>query len=180
MRESFPRTWRSRGDLGPGLRLLSTLLVASLLTNVLAGCGWRLQGTARLPEVMSVTFVDPADRYSDFNRALQESLTASGARMVSNRSDATAVVRIHKDLSGQRVLSVSARNTPEEYEVFYTVEYSVSGRNGELLPLQTLELTRDYSYDETAVLAKQREQVILREALARELAGLVIRRVATL
>jgi hypothetical protein len=37
-----------------------------------------------------------------------------------------------------------------------------------------------YSYDETAVLAKQREQAILREALARDLAGMVVRRLAAL
>jgi LPS-assembly lipoprotein len=90
------------------------------------------------------------------------------------------VIRIRRDQSGQRVLSVSARNTPEEYEVFYAVEYSVDGPAGELIPPQQLELTRDYSYDETAVLAKQREQAVLREALARDLAGLVVRRLAAL
>lgn len=156
------------------------LLLVALALSVLGACGWRLQGTARLPEVMSVTYLDAADRYSDFNRALSESLAASGARMTSNRNEATAVVKIRKDQSGQRMLPVSARNTLEEYEVFYTVEYSVDGRNGELIPLQTLELTRDYSYDRTAALAKQREQAILREALARDLAGLVVRRVASL
>lgn len=155
-------------------------LLAALALGVLSACGWRLQGTARLPEVMLVTYLDSADRYSDFNRALSESLAASGARMTSNRNEATAVVKIRKDESGQRMLPVSARNTLEEYEVFYTVEYSVNGRNGELIPLQTLELTRDYSYDRTAALAKQREQAVLREALARDLAGLVIRRVASL
>lgn len=159
---------------------LRGLLLAALAWSVLSACGWRLQGAAKLPEVMSVTYLDAADRYSDFNRALNESLAASGARMTSNRSEATAIVKIRKDESGQRMLPVSARNTLEEYEVFYTVEYSVDGRNGELIPLQTLELTRDYSYDRTAALAKQREQAVLREALARDLAGLVIRRVASL
>lgn len=156
------------------------LLLVALACGVLGACGWRLQGTARLPEVMAVTYLDAADRYSDFNRALSESLAASGARMTSNRNEATAVVKIRKDESGQRMLPVSARNTLEEYEVFYMVEYSVDGRNGELIPLQILELTRDYSYDKTAALAKQREQAVLREALARDLAGLVIRRVGSL
>jgi LPS-assembly lipoprotein len=159
---------------------LQALLAMALALSVLGGCGWRLQGTARLPEIMSVTYLDSADRYSDFNRALSESLAASGARMTSNRNEATAVVKIRKDESGQRMLPVSARNTLEEYEVFYTVEYSVEGRDGELIPVQILELTRDYSYDRTAALAKQREQAVLREALARDLAGLVIRRVASL
>jgi LPS-assembly lipoprotein len=148
--------------------------------SILSGCGWRLQGTARLPEVMSVAFVDSEDRYTDFNRALRKSLAASGARLVSDRSQATGIIRIRRDHSGQRVLSVSARNTPEEYEAFYAVEYSVEGPSGELIPTQQLELTRDYSYDETKVLAKQREQAILREALARDLAGLVVRRLAAL
>jgi LPS-assembly lipoprotein len=151
-----------------------------LAFGLVSGCGFRLQGTARLPEVMAATYVDSDDRYSDFDRALRDSLAASGVRITSSRSDATAVVQIHQDESGQRVLSVSASNTPQEYEVFYAVEYSVAGRDGELIAPQTLELTRDYSFDQTAVLAKQREEAILREALARELARLIIRRLASL
>ena len=100
--------------------------------------------------------------------------------MTNSRVQASAIIRIRKDDSGQRVLSVSARNTPEEYEVFYTVEYSVESQTGELIAPQTLQLARDYSYDTRAVLAKQREEALLREALARDLAGIVIRRLATL
>lgn len=158
--------------------VLTVVLIAAAVS--LPACGWRLQGTARLPEVMSIAYVDTENRYSDFNRALRKSLAASGARLVGDRSQASGVIRIRIDTTGQRVLSVSARNTPEEYEVFYVVEYSVEGPSGELIPTQRLELTRDYSYDETAVLAKQREHVILREALARDLAGQVVRRLAAL
>jgi LPS-assembly lipoprotein len=153
-----------------------------LLTVALSlpSCGWRLQGTSRLPQTMSVAYVETDDRYTDFNRALQDALRASGTRLAADPKDAIAIVRILSDESGQRVLSVSARNTPEEYEVFYAVEYSVANRDGELIAPQRLELTRDYSYDTTAVLAKQREQAILREALARDLAALVLRRLASL
>lgn len=158
------------------LGLLSICLVATLLS----GCGWRLQGTTRLSPVMATTYVETDDRFTDFNRALRERLQASGARLTTRPEDATAVVRILKDQSGQRVLTVSARNTPEEYEVFYMIEYSVNGRTEELITPQKMELTRDYSYDETTVLAKQREQAVLREALARDLANLVIRRLASL
>ena len=147
---------------------------------LLSSCGWRLQGTTRLPEVLAIAYVDTKDPYTDFNRALRDSLVASGARVVRNRAEATAVVHIRRDSSGQRVLSVSARNTPEEFQVYYHVEYSVEGEGHELIAPDTLELTRDYSYDETAVLAKQREQAVLREALARDLAGLIVRRLAAL
>jgi LPS-assembly lipoprotein len=156
------------------------LLLSLSLASLLAGCGWRLQGTSKLSSVMATTYVETDDRYTDFNRALRDSLEASGARLAHNKDDATAVVRIIKDVSGQRVLTVSGRNTPEEYEVYYSIEYSVDGRTEELIPPQRVELTREYSYDETAVLAKQKEQGILREALARDLAGLVVRRLASL
>ncbi|MBM0108377.1 hypothetical protein JM946_26900 [Steroidobacter sp. S1-65] len=156
------------------------VLIAACLSTLLAGCGWRLQGTTRLSPVMAATYVETDDRYTDFNRALRDSLRASGARLTAHRDEATAVVKIIKDESGQRVLTVSGRNTPEEYEVFYTIEYSVEGRTEELIPPQKVEVTRDYNYDETAVLAKQKEQAILREALARDLAGLVVRRLASL
>jgi outer membrane lipopolysaccharide assembly protein LptE/RlpB len=64
--------------------------------------------------------------------------------------------------------------------VFYTVEYTVTSGGAEVIAAQPLEVTRDYSYDTTAVLAKQREQAILREALAQDLASLVLRRLASL
>lgn len=157
-----------------------SVVVLVCLTLSLAACGWRLQGTAKLSQTMTVTYVDAEDRYTEFNRALRDRLRAAGARVTERNTDATAVVRIIKDESGQRVLSVSARNTPEEYEVFYAVEYSVASNGTELISPQRLELTRDYSYDTTAVLAKQREQSILREALAQDLAALVLRRLASL
>ena len=157
-----------------------SIVVLVCVALSLGACGWRLQGRERLSPAMNVVYVDADDRYTDFNRALRDRLRASGAKVTENASDATAVVRIVKDQSGQRVLSVSARNTPEEYEVFYSIEYSVSSGGSELIARQPLELTRDYSYDTTAVLAKEREQAILREALAQDLAALVLRRLASL
>lgn len=162
------------------MRYVQSMVVLVCTAMSLTACGWRLQGTAKLPQTLSVTYVDAEDRYTDFNRALRDRLRASGATVAERSVDATATVRIIKDESGQRVLSVSARNTPEEYEVFYAVEYSVASGGNELIPPQRLEVTRDYSYDTTAVLAKQREQAVLREALAQDLAGLVLRRLASL
>lgn len=170
-----PRYSMRRMHLHNVVRILPIAIVLAL-----AACGWRLQGTARLPEVLATAYVDAKDPYTDFHRALRESLIASGANIVEDRALATAIVRIRSDVSGQRVLSVSARNTPQEFQVYYVVEYSVESAGRELIAPDTIQMTRDYSYDETAVLAKQREQAVLREALARDLAGMVVRRLAAL
>jgi LPS-assembly lipoprotein len=90
------------------------------------------------------------------------------------------VLRIERDRSGRRVLSVSARNTPQEYEIFYNVEYTVDRDGRQVIERQPLELIRNLSFDQSQLLAKDREEAILREAMARDLAMLVVRRLESL
>ncbi len=161
-------------------RFFPTAAACIVTMAALSGCGWQLKGSEPLPAAMATTYLDSADLHSDFDRALRQSLAAAGAHLVPLPADATTVLKVRKDTSGRRVLSVSARNTPQEYEVFYAVEYSVEVGGKEVIPAQKLELVNDYSYDETALLAKEREEAGLRAALARDLAGLVLRRLASL
>ncbi len=155
------------------------------LCLVLSACGWQLQGAAHLPESMRTIRVETTDAYSDFSRELRDRLAAAGADVqgLGASSDAVksqVVMNVHLDEAGQRVLSVSPRNTPEEYEVYYRIEYSVSVGDAEVIARQPIELTMPYSYDPRSVLAKQREQFGLQQALAKELAALVMRRLGTL
>lgn len=151
-----------------------------VLALALAGCGFQLRGSVELSPRMTTPYLEVKDRHTPFSAALESTLGAAGAALAPSREAASAVVRIHRDETGRHVLSVTAQNTPAEYEVYYTVEYSVAANGEELLPLQALTLTREYTYDETQVLAKQHEERIIREALARDLAGLVLRRLAVL
>lgn len=170
---SAPRGLRAAGGL-----LRAVVAGAALLG--LAACGFHLQGAQKLPPIMGATYLDAQDRYTDFHQALSDALRTSGAKLVRESADAKVVVEVQRDESGQRVLSVSARNTPTEYEVYYTVVYRVRAGERELLAPQTLTLTREYAFDETRLLAKEQEQEFLRAALARELAALVMRRLAAL
>ena len=156
------------------------LLVALTLLPLTAACGFHLQGVSHLPAAFAVTAVVAADRYTEFNRALSDALRVSGSHVVGDGGDATATIEVLGDENGQRVLSVSASNTPTEYEVYYTVRYRVRVGARELLAPPPLTLTRDYSFDSAAVLAKEHEQEMIRAALARELAALVMRRLTAL
>jgi LPS-assembly lipoprotein len=153
---------------------------AVVVAMALAGCGFQLRGTAELSPRMATPYLDVPDRFTPFNAALESALQASGATLARSPETASAVVRIRRDEAGRKMLSVTAQNTPAEYEVYYIVEYSVVANGEELLPRQSLTLTREYSYDETEVLAKQHEERLIREALARDLAGLVLRRLEVL
>jgi len=155
-------------------------VLAAGLALALVACGFHRQGVTPMPAVMKTTYVDARDERTDFMRGLTRALETRGATLTPTRESASAVLRIERDETGQRVLSVSARNTPTEYEIFYTVTYAVTSNGAEVLTPQTLTLTRDYSFDDEALLAKQHEEEILREALASDLVNLVMRRLASL
>ncbi|MCP5339491.1 MAG: hypothetical protein R3E75_00725 [Steroidobacteraceae bacterium] len=165
------------------LRLPRPLLVVvsclSLLL-LLSACGFRLQGRVPLPSSLTSVWIDAADRQSDFFIDLQRALRASGAALAARREDATAVLRIEQDQLAERVLTVSGRNLPREFELTYTVRLAVEGRGQTLLPAERFELSREQSFLEERLLAKEREQEVLRAALARDLVGVVMRRLSSL
>ena len=73
------------------------------------------------------------------------------------------------------MLSVSATNQPNEYEITYLVRFSVTSGDKELLPPQEVSTTRTYSFTEQLLLAKGHEEDILREDMAHDLAERVMR-----
>ncbi len=146
-------------------RGLSTLLLAA----VLGACGFRLQGVDAYPASMAQTYIETADTYTPFYRGLRDRLERGGIKVVESVVAADTVIRILEDRTGQRVLTVSGRNVPTEYDVYYTVTYSVWVEGEEVLPARTLVKRQDYTYDATLVLGKNREEQTLREAIAADL-----------
>jgi len=161
-------TWLSRSHL---------LLCFALL---LTACGFQPRGQAQLPASVKTIHVSTGDRYSPFYRELITALRGRGATLTKDADKADAVIHISRDDSGQRVLAVSTRNVPTEYDVYYTVRYDIAVNGAVVFAPQTLTLNRDYAYDATEVLGKSREETVLREALAADLAGLVTRRLNAL
>ena len=139
-----------------------------------------MQGTFSVPAEMERTYIATEDRYSIFYRELKRQLLQNGVQLVDVPSDSTATLSIHLDKTDQRVLSVSARNVPTEYEVFYSVEYSVDSGEKNLLTRQIITLTQDYTYDETLVLGKAQEEQVLREAIVNDLVRIVLKQLGSL
>ncbi len=129
---------------------------------------------------MERTYIAAADRHTDFYRDFRSALRAAGVAVVDSPDDATATFTISFDDTGQRVLSVSARNVPTEYEVYYTIEYALDGKTTRLLERQTLTRARDYTYDSRLVLGKSREEALMREAIVRDLVRIVLKQISTL
>ena len=155
-------------------------LLAVALALAVGGCGFRMQGATALPPGIENVYISARDELSPFAVELRRALDGAGAAVAPSAGEADAVIRVTHDRTGRRVLSVSARNTPQEYELFYAVEFSIARGDEQAVKPQAIELTRSYSFSESDLLARDREENILREAMARDLAGLVLRRLESL
>jgi LPS-assembly lipoprotein len=152
----------------------------ALSASVLCACGFHLAGSEPLPAVMARPYLSLKDPYTDFSREFEHQLKSSGAMLQSVREGATATIDVTKDLVEQVTLSVSATNIPTEYEITYTVTFSVEAKDKQLLAPQTVSLAKDYSYDVTLQLAKEHEADRLRQQMAHDLAAIVMHRLTSL
>jgi LPS-assembly lipoprotein len=150
------------------------------LASLVSGCGFHLEGRTPLPDSLKTAYVQATDQQSDFVQSLRKALLTSGARPPSDKDKASAVVYVLKDQIVRRTLSVSAQNQPNMYEVTYNVRFSVSAGDKELLAAQDVSATRSYSFNEGLLLAKEHEDAILRQAMAHDLAGIVMRQLSSL
>lgn len=129
---------------------------------------------------MQRTYISTPDEFSQFYRELRRRLRAAGVELMDSSEDATATLTILYDFTDQRVLSVSARNVPTEFEVFYTVRYSITSGETSLLEPQELTLTRDYTYDSTLVLGKAKEEQLMRDAIVGDLVRIIMEQISTI
>jgi len=154
-----------------------TTLILALVAVLVAGCGFHLQGTVPIVGDLQHLTLQVTDRQSDFINAMQRNLRSAGVQ-VGPGSETVPV--IERDELLERVASVSARNLPREYELTYSVTFSVKFRGELRVASEQVSVTRDFSFDERLALAKEREREQLRATLAEEAAGIVLQRLASL
>ena len=149
-----------------------------LTAVLLSGCGFHLEGRVGLPQPIRRPYIEAPDQQSDFVQSLRRQMLISGADPVDLPERATAVVHILSDAVASRVLSVSAQNRPTEYQVTYTVRFSVTEGDRVLLSPQQVSAVRSYSFDESLLLAKEHEEQILQQAMGHDLADVVMRQLS--
>lgn len=153
-----------------------TLIV--VLTLALAGCGFRLQGSAPLPadvEAVRVAYEQPYGVAAPpLILILEQRLRSRGAL---GGADADAVLRIAELNTRRRLLAVSpedASGAVYELETEVVFDFRVGGDTR--LARESLTVRREYSFDDTARLAAEAERDDLSKAMQAELADLILLR----
>ena len=133
---------------------------------ILSGCGFELQNTGNLNEKIDSVYIQTLDPYSSFFRSIKDALRNNGVMISDKRDEASYVLVIKEDISSDRILSISAKNTPMEYELAYQVVWSLFKGNQEIISdIKHIE-TQDYSFDQNQLLGKRKEAEYLNDSLA--------------
>lgn len=156
-------------------RLFSILSVMLLL----GACGFHIQTRAELPPQMQLTRLEVQLPYSEFARRLEIHLEQNGANVVTGTAGA-AVLEVPVNTTLKQIQSIGDNARVREFLVRHTVQFRLLDSTGtELIPLQTFEQSRVYSFNEQDILAAEREDEFLRNDLADSLARMVVRRLGT-
>ena len=150
-----------------------------LLAVLLSACGFQLQTRIELPPEMQQTQLEVQLPYSEFARRLEVHLEQSGVYVVDDGDDA-ALLEVPQNRVRREIQSIGDNARVREYMLRHTVQFRLLDSNGkEMIPLQTLEQTRVYSFDQQDILSKEREDEFLRDDLSDALARMVVRRLGT-
>ena len=162
----------------PELKKLGLLaLLASLLT--LTGCGFQLRGSSPVPAALQPLAIDcPASVPGQFCQSLREQLELGGIEL-RDPGQSDYLLRLSDYRQDRRASAITAQAAAAEYILRHTVAMELVTKDQiPLIATTDLSASETYRYDETNVLAKQREEDELRQQLGDRLAQQVIFRLA--
>ena len=161
------------------LRPLLRPLVALIFAVALAGCGFHLRGvgSGNLPyKAMFIALPDTAE----VNIWLQRYIKASGStEIVDEAKQADAIFQQLSDNRQKTILSVNAQGRVREYRLQLDYRFRVVNQKGQVLvPANEINLTRDITFDDSNVLAKDLEEGLLWRDMNNDLVNQIMRRLS--
>jgi len=151
-------------------------ILASVL--LLSACGFQLRGEANLSADLKRVHVQIADQFSPLKRDLEAALTRSGANVEEKSGDGIAEINLSNVSLAPVVRSVGATAFVNEFSMIYHVELSISGADGKsLLPLQTIEHSREFTFDQSQAIGTNVEQDEIKKEMERDMVAALMRKV---
>jgi len=143
---------------------------------LLGGCGFRLRGTAEVP--FETVYVPGATGgiALDLKRNIQ---AGTRATVVDDPKAAQAVLQFTEEIREKEILSLSATGRVREYKLHYRVGFRVHDNKGsDYVPQTRLTLSRDITFNDTEVLAKEAEEQLLFRDMQNDMVQQIMRRLA--
>jgi LPS-assembly lipoprotein len=160
------------------MRIPLRVVFIVLLAAIIAGCGFKLRGSsANLPyKSMYIALPETAD----VRIWLQRYIRSSGAtEIVDNAKDAEAVFQQLGDSRIKTILTVNTQGRVTEYRLQLNYSFRVVDAKGrELVGANEISLSRDITYSDSNVLAKDLEEGLLWRDMNNDLVNQIMRRLS--
>jgi len=153
----------------------ATLFTIFFGFTLLSGCGFQLRGPYMLP--YDSIYLSMPD-YSELGAGLKRAIRSSGAtRLADKADDAQASFVPTVDARERVILSLSGTGRVRELRLRYRYGYRITDVKGRDLVLPgEIELSRDLTYDDSNVLAKEQEEVLLWRDMQNDMVQQLMRR----
>jgi LPS-assembly lipoprotein len=151
-------------------------LLALALALLLSSCGFQLRGAAPLPFDTLYMPGTSGGIALDLKRNIQ---AGTRTAVIDDAKKAEAILEFLQELREKKILSLAATGRVREFQLIYRVTFRVhDGKGGEFLPVSAVELSRDVSFNDTDVLAKETEEALLYRDMQFDMVQLILRRLA--
>ena len=161
------------------MRVSFQFLLAAVFAAVLTGCGFQLRGTlsGNLPyKTMMIALPDT----SEVRVWLERYINAAGTtEIIDDPKLADATFQQLSDSRIKTILSVNAQGRVREYRLQLNYRFRVVNAKGQILvPPNDVSLSRDITFDDSNVLAKDLEESLLWRDMNNDLVNQIMRRLS--
>ncbi len=161
------------------MRVPFQFLLAAIFAAVLTGCGFQLRGTlsGNLPyKTMMIALPDT----SEVRVWLERYINAAGStEIIDDPKLADATFQQLSDSRIKTILSVNAQGRVREYRLQLNYRFRVVNAKGQILvPPNEVSLSRDITFDDSNVLAKDLEESLLWRDMNNDLVNQIMRRLS--
>jgi LPS-assembly lipoprotein len=104
-------------------------------------------------------------------------VSGSGARITERPEQAEVILQILSELQEKQILSLSGGGRVSEYQLRYRVSFRLTdSKNREHIPASEIVLRRDYTYNDSQVLATESEEALLYRDMRTDAVSQLVRR----
>ena len=151
-------------------------IILAILVLTLSACGFQLRGTAALPFETIYIPNTTGGIALDLKRNIQ---SGTRTRVVVTDKGAQALMDLSGETKFRNILSLSGAGRVRELQLVLRVNMRVhDGKGAEFVPLTTLSITRDLTYNDSDVLAKEAEEAAIYREMQSDLVQQILRRLS--
>lgn len=152
---------------------VSMLMIGCML---ISACGFQLRG---INSSLSFKTIKLAGASLSLKRELTRNITANNLQLVDDVKQADVILELISESNRKRIQSLSGTGVVREFELYYQVNFRMREQANEQWGApQTLQLRRDYSYNDDAILGKAEEEVRLNDAMRSDAVREIMRRLS--